>query len=118
MNYALLVVAVIGISAVQLLVKYRFNIEHGKVPGDGSIISYLFDLLADPWLWVAGLTLVISALLWYFSLSRLSLSVAIAFAAFVYPLVMIGSVLFLGESIGLSQSIGCLLIVSGIWLIA
>ncbi len=117
MSYAVLIVAVMGISFVQLMVKYRLDVAHGAIPADNSIVSYLFSLLADPWLWLAGIALIVSALLWYFALSRLYLSAAIAFAALVYPIVMIGSVIFLGENVAMPQALGCLLIVAGIWLV-
>lgn len=118
MGFIGLIVAIFGISAVQLLVKHRFNVAHGAVPVDGTVVSYLLKLLVDPWLWLAEITLVVAALLWYFALSRIPLSVAIAFAALVYPLVMVGSMVVLGERVNLVQFFGCALIVGGIWLVA
>ena len=118
MSYIVLLVAVICISLVQLIVKYRFDVMHGQVPADRSILIYIFGLFTDPWMWLAGITLIVSALLWYFALSRLFISTAIAFAALVYPLVMIGGVAFLGEIVTRYQMVGCVLIVTGIWFVA
>lgn len=119
LNYALLIAAVILISAVQLVVKYRLNVEHGRVPFQPSELYYfVFGVLKDPWLWIAGLMLIVSAIIWYYALSRISLGVAFAFAAFSYPMVMLGARLFLGETFLVQQYAGCALIVFGIFLIA
>lgn len=117
-RYIIILVAVLGISAVQIIVKYRFNVAHGAVPADASLLPYIWKLLADLWLWGAGFLLVAAALLWYFALSRMPLSIAIGFASLVYPSVMLGSALLLGEAVRLPQVMGCGLIVAGIWLIA
>lgn len=118
MRYLPLIIAIFGVSAVQLLVKYRFNVAHGAMPSDRSLLPYAINLLRDPWLWGAAVLLIVAAVLWYFSISRLPLSVAIAFAALVYPTVILGSAVFLGEHVALQHAGGCVLIVAGIWTIA
>ena len=118
-RYLILVLAGAGVSVVQLLVKHRFNIAHGEMPWGGAALGdFLLSAMRDPWLWLAGALLVSSAGLWYFSVSRIPLGVAILFASLTYPMVLAGSGLFLGEAIGLPQIIGCLLILCGIMLIA
>ena len=116
--YITLLIAICGISSVQLIVKHRFNVAHGAMPTDGSLWRYLVNLLFDPWLWLAAAILVSAALLWYFALSRFPLSSAIGFAALVYPIVIFGSAVFLGEPVNLLQAIGCAMIMGGVWLIA
>ena len=118
MRYALVMLAIFGVSAVQLLVKYRFNVQHGAMPTDFTLAAYLLRLLRDPWMWVAGGMLVTAALLWYFALSRMPLSIAIAFASLVYPAVIVGSAWLLGETVRGPQIAGCGFIVIGIWLVA
>ena len=118
MGYVGLIIAIFGMSVVQLLIKYRFNVEHGPTPTDRTLIPYISRLIFDPWLWLSAAILVFSALLWYFAVSRLPLSTAIAFAALVYPTVTAGSLIFLGEQVNFYHFVGCSLVVSGIWLIA
>lgn len=50
-RYITLLLAVLGISAVQIVVKYRFNLAHGAMPADASLMPYFWKLLADIWLW-------------------------------------------------------------------
>ncbi len=118
MKYLVILLAILGISAVQLIVKYRFNAAHGPVPADATLFRYLMKILTDGWLWSAGTLLILAAVLWYFSLSRMPLSVATAFASLVYPTVIFGSFWFLGEAVRYPQVAGCILIVAGIWLVA
>ena len=59
------------ISALQLVVKYRLNVEHGQVPFQLTEAGYFaFGILKDPWLWLAGSMLVVSALMWYSAISE------------------------------------------------
>ena len=76
----------------------------------------MWRLMGDPWLWLALAMLISSAFLWYFAVSRISLGVAFAFAALSYPMVLIGSQMFLGESFVVQQYLGCVLIVGGIFM--
>ena len=118
-KYITILVAVALISLVQIIVKARLNGPLGEVPSSASGLSiFIMGAFKDPYLWGAGVMLLVSAFLWYFSISRLSLGVAFAFASLAYPLVMIGSQLFLGESFVAPQYIGCLMIVAGLCLIA
>ena len=119
LNYAILAFAVSLSSAVQLLVKYRLNVGHGRVPlYFPEVMNFVFGVLRDPWLWLAGIMLVSAAFMWYFVISRISLGVAFAFAALSFPIVMIGARLFLGEVFIWPQYAGCAMIVSGLFLIA
>ena len=114
----LLILAIIGVSCVQLIMKFRFNDAHGEIPLSGELFPYFLGILKDPWMWLAGILLIASAFVWYFVISRMSLGVAFTFASLSYPLVMAGSYLFLKESFVLPQVMGCGLIVGGLCLIA
>ncbi|MEM7068936.1 MAG: hypothetical protein AAF478_08630 [Pseudomonadota bacterium] len=106
-------------SAVQLLVKHRFNVAHGEMPlTAGGLPVFIFQALKDPYLWLAGAMLITAAIIWYAVISRMSLGVAFTFAALSYPAVMAGSYVFLSESFAIPQILGCGLIVVGLVLIA
>lgn len=118
-NYVVLFVAVFLISAVQVVIKLRLDLDHGLLPSSITAIpAFILGLMRDPWLWVAGMSLLTAAYLWYFSLSRLPLGVAFSFAALSYPMVMVGSAIFLGEAHTLVQYAGSLLLILGIYMIA
>lgn len=118
-NFALLFLAVGLLSAVQLLVKQRFNVAHGEIPFSANgLYGFILQALKDPYLWLAGIMLITAAIIWYAVISRISLGVAFTFAALSYPMVMAGSYVFLGETFALPQILGCGLIVSGLVLIA
>ncbi|MGI9394682.1 MAG: hypothetical protein ACR2OY_08545 [Boseongicola sp.] len=85
-------------------------------PRDAAI--YLFKLLLDPVVVSAAIVLVGAAITWYFVVSRIPLSIAFAFAALSYPIVLLGAHLFLRESISLGQIVGNALIVAGIIVVA
>ena len=58
MGYVGLIIAIFGMSVVQLLIKYRFNVEHGPTPTDRTLIPYISRLIFDPWLWLSAAILV------------------------------------------------------------
>ena len=117
-KFVLLILAIIGVSGVQLIIKLRFNAIHGEMPASSKLLAYMIGIIKDPWMWFAGLLLVVAAFTWYFVVSRISLGIAFAFGALSYPLIMAGSYVMLGESFSLVQMIGCAMIVGGISLIA
>lgn len=117
-RYGILIIAITAVAVVQLIVKYRLNLQHGEMPSSEKLIPYLFEIFKDPWMWLAGIILLLGALFWYYSLSRVPLSIAFAFGALSYPLVMLGSKLFLGEIVVMQQYIGCGFIIVGLLLIA
>ena len=118
-SYIIILIAVVFMSAVQIIIKYRFTAVHGEIPlSTGDFPVFLWNALKDPFLWLAGITLIVAAILWYAAISRMSLGVAFAFAALSYPLVMTGSYVFLGELFRIPQMVGCGFIVAGILLIA
>lgn len=119
LNYLVLFIAVALISAVQIIIKFRLNVQHGEVPYSANAFwGFMLQVIKDPFIWGAGVMLITAAALWYAAVSRTSLGVAFTFAAMSYPLVMIGSYIFLNESFVLPQVIGCSLIVFGVICVA
>ena len=118
-SYIVLLIAVLLISGVQIVIKLRLDVDHGLLPSSiMEIPAFILGLMRDPWLWLAGVSLLTAAYLWYFSLSRLPLGIAFSFAALSYPMVMVGSAVFLGEPHTWLQYAGSLVLVLGIYMIA
>ncbi|MFK7847937.1 MAG: EamA family transporter [Rhodothermales bacterium] len=101
--------------SAQILVKAQFNfIKTAEL----TLIETFVVGLRNPLLWLAFALLGFAAVLWYLCISRLPLSVAFFFAALAYPMILLGSFVFLGESFGLKQVIGCGFIVLGVLMVA
>jgi drug/metabolite transporter (DMT)-like permease len=83
-----------------------------------DMVSYILRLAIDPIAILAVVMLIGAALTWYFIVSRIPLSIAFAFAALSYPMILVGAALFLGERVVPLQVMGNLLIVAGILLVA
>lgn len=116
--FIILSLAVVVASGAQIVIKSRLT-AHGEMPAvPTETLFYVFRLLFDPMILVAGAMLVCAALTWYFVVSRVPIGVAFAFAALSYPVVLSGAYLFLKEPVNLVQVAGNILIVAGILLVA
>jgi drug/metabolite transporter (DMT)-like permease len=110
MYYGILLVAVCGVSFVQVGFKWRFNL----MPHDTTALEFVGAALADLWVWIIGLLLVASAGLWYFSLSKIPLSVAYPMTALSYPIVLVAAALLLDEPITMMHTVGVVAICAGV----
>lgn len=116
--YIILCLAVFIGSAAQLLIKSRLT-AHGMMPTlSRDTVYYVFRLAIDPAIVLAAIMLLSAAMSWYFVVSRIPLSIAFAFAALSYPIVLLGAYAFLREPVSLMQVLGNLLIVGGIVIVA
>lgn len=116
--YIIISLAVCAGSAAQVLIKHRLN-WHGHMPSvPRDTVGYLFKLALDPVVVGAVAMLVGAAVTWYFVVSRIPLSIAFAFAALSYPMVLAGAHFFLREAVSPTQILGNALIVIGILLVA
>ena len=116
-GFTLVLIGVFLMVFAQLLLKSRLNI-YGAIPFKPSdFVSYFWQLMQDWKVWVGGIGLVISALLWYSAVSRIQLSVAFTISAMSYPLIFIASIVLLGEDFSYAKLLANLLIVSGVLII-
>ncbi len=114
----LITVAVLSLTTAQVVIKTRLG-HHGAVPLNLTEgFPYFLRVIADWQMWVGLMGLSVSSLLWYAAISRLPLSVAYPFAALSYPLVFVGSLLFLGEAFSWLALAGNGLILVGVLLVA
>jgi len=106
--------SIIVMVGAQLIIKNRLN-SHGVVPLSLPEFSqYVLYLLRDIRVWLGGIGLVVSAILWYAAVSRVPLSVAFPLGASSYPLIFLCSVIWLGEAFTLEKLFANLLIISGV----
>jgi multidrug transporter EmrE-like cation transporter len=86
--------------------------------GGGGAAGVALAIATSPGV-LAGLTAYgLSAVLWLFVLARLDVSMAYAFVALGFLLVMAFGALVFGEPLGPRKIIGTLLVAAGIWLVA
>ena len=76
------------------------------------------QIASQIWVWAGLAIFAVSAVLWLFALSRADLSFAYPFAALGYVIIVIASILFLGEHVQPVTWVGVVLIIAGIVLIA
>ncbi len=117
---ALIVVAV-GLSALaQVALKHGMAGQpvQAALSGGGGAVAVVLAIATSPGV-VIGLAMYgLSAVLWLFVLARVDLSVAYAFVALGFLLVMALGVLVFGEPLSARKVLGTLLVAGGIWLVA
>ncbi len=111
---AILVSIIFGVSG-QLLLKTGM-LRAGQA--GGALIAEYARALAQPYVWLGLVCFGISMLIWLYVLARLEMSVAFPFLGLNYVLIMIGSRVLFGETIGPAKIVGTACIVLGILLIA
>lgn len=118
LGFALILFAVVVLTGAQVVIKSRLSV-HGVVPlQPGALIGYLWLVIRDWQMWLGLAGLLVSSLCWYAAISRLPLSIAYPFAALSYPVIFVGSLVFLREAFSWQSMSGNLLIVLGLLLIA
>jgi drug/metabolite transporter (DMT)-like permease len=102
------------LTSAQFIIKSRLTV-HGSIPfAPGDLLRYLLVALGDWRLWLGGIGLVLASFSWYVAVSRIPLSIAFPFGALSYPIVFLGSVLFLREPFSWTALLGNGLIIAGV----
>lgn len=111
---AILVSILFGVSGQLLLKTGMLRVAQTG----GTLISEYTRALAQPAVWLGLVSFGVSMLIWLYVLARLEMSVAFPFLGLNYVLIMIGSRILFGETIGPAKIGGTACIVLGILLIA
>ncbi len=94
-------------TASQIIIKARLD------PVTASGGSYR-QLATDPFIWLAVACVLVFVGCWYTALTKIPLSVMMAWSAVVLPLTAVGAYLFLGEPLGLAKMVSILVIAAGV----
>lgn len=119
MTIGLILVSVTLAAVAQVTLKAGIN--HVTDANGGSLAlngDSLKQIAQQVWVWAGLAIFAVSAVLWLFALSRADLSFAYPFAALGYVIIVIASILFLGEHVQPVTWVGVVLIIAGIVLIA
>jgi multidrug transporter EmrE-like cation transporter len=91
----------------QIIIKARMD------PVTASGGSYR-QLLADPWMWLAVLLIIVFVVTWYSAMSRLQVSLMFAWSAITLPMIAVGGYWFLSEPLSVGKMISILVIALGV----
>ena len=98
----------------QLILKWRI-VKYGSLPEHFSgKISFLFDLLLDPFIFSGFVSAIAASFFWMAAMTKYDLSYAYPFMSLSFVLVFFLSAWFFHEAITLYKAVGLLLIVAGI----
>jgi multidrug transporter EmrE-like cation transporter len=111
---AILVSILFGVSGQLLLKTGMLRVGQDS----GTLVSEYARALAQPAVWFGLICFGVSMLIWLYVLARMEMSVAFPFLGLNYVLIMIGSRVLFGETIGPAKIGGTACIVLGILLIA
>jgi multidrug transporter EmrE-like cation transporter len=119
MTIGLILVSVTLAAVAQVTLKAGMNHVTDANGGELALNAESLKQIASQFLVWAGLVIfAFSAVLWLFALSRADLSFAYPFAALGYVIIVIASIVFLGEHVQPVTWVGVVLIVIGIFVIA
>jgi drug/metabolite transporter (DMT)-like permease len=97
----------------QLLLKWRMD-QFGPMPaGAVPALRHLIGALLDPFVLAAFVSAFGASLAWMAAMTRFELSYAYPFTSLNFIVVLVLSVLFLGETLTVHKAVGVALIVAG-----
>lgn len=114
MEYLYIFLTIVLTTYGQLVLKWRMN-SFGSVPDSLSgFVTYLVNALLDFFVVSAFVAAFLASLTWMAAISKIELSIAYPFTSLGFVLVLVLSVLLLGESLSISKFLGTSLIIAGV----
>lgn len=98
----------------QIIFKWSIS-RHGQLPDAFSDkITFLFNLLLDPFVFSGFVSAFIAALFWMAAMTKVDVSFAYPFMSIAFVLVLLLAALLFDEPVTMHKVVGMVLIVSGI----
>jgi hypothetical protein len=116
--YFLLTVAMLSNFLYSLILSDVGNNLNIEIVDLNGFINLLVNILSNYWTWVGILLFVFSSILWLISIRKVDLSIAISFASSIYIFTYLHSLFWLNTTFELTKTLSCLLLISGVILIA
>jgi uncharacterized membrane protein len=102
----------------QLVLKWQIG-GAGPMPDSGADkLLFLFRQFLNPWIISGFASAFLASLAWMAAMTRFDLNYAYPFMSLAFVIVMVFSVLFLGESVTVPRVAGTLLVMAGLIVIA
>lgn len=105
--WALMFAGFVASTASQVIIKARLD----PVTAAGGSYKQLFT---DPLIWLAVVLILSFVVCWYTALTKIPLSVMMAWSAVVLPLTAIAAWMFLGEPLGFGKVVSIGIIAAGV----
>jgi multidrug transporter EmrE-like cation transporter len=102
----------------QLVLKWQMS-KVGPMPGAPTEkIGFLLHQFLQPWVLGAFVCAFFASLAWMAAMTRFELNYAYPFMSLAFVVVMLFSVVFLGEALNLRRVVGTVLVIGGLVVIA
>ena len=113
-----LMAEIFGAVGQTLFKKSTNTIEVHSLKDVGTIVRFLLDILAKPYIWVGFLCISGGLVMWLIALAQGDLSLVYPISSMQYILILISAHVFLQERVDAMKLIGTFLVVCGIILVA
>jgi multidrug transporter EmrE-like cation transporter len=101
----------------QMVIKWQVG-NAGEFPPElGDKAIFIFRLLLNPWVISSFAAAFIASLTWMAAMTQFELSFAYPFMSLAFVVVMILSIMFLGEQLTWTKIAGTLIIITGLFVI-
>jgi uncharacterized membrane protein len=102
----------------QLVLKWQIGGAGPMPDGGADKLLFLFRQFLNPWIISGFASAFLASLAWMAAMTRFDLNYAYPFMSLAFVIVMVFSVLFLGESVTVPRVAGTLLVMAGLIVIA
>ena len=109
---------IFGAVGQTLFKKSTNTIEVHSLKNVSTIVRFLLEILAKPYIWVGFLCITGGLVMWLIALAQGDLSLVYPISSMQYILILISSHVFLQERVDVMKLIGTFLVVVGIILVA
>lgn len=117
MPYVYMIITLVAMVAAQIFLK-KGMLQVGPFSGNlGNLWAFFLKIFSQPYILLAIVCVIISALSWMIAVSREEISRIYPFMGLTFALVALFSWMFLGESLNLWRWLGIALITSGVFLV-
>ena len=113
-----LMAEIFGAVGQTLFKKSTNTIEVHSLKNVGTIVRFLLEILAKPYIWVGFLCISGGLVMWLIALAQGDLSLVYPISSMQYILILISPRVFLQERVDVMKLIGTFLVVVGIILVA
>jgi multidrug transporter EmrE-like cation transporter len=101
----------------QMIIKWQVSNAGDFPPDFGEKIMFIVRLLLTPWVISSFAAAFIASLWWMAAMTQFELSFAYPFMSLAFVVVMILSIMFLGEQLTWTKIAGTLIIITGLFVI-
>ncbi|MDA3926945.1 MAG: EamA family transporter [Kiritimatiellae bacterium] len=118
MNYIYILLTLLFTVYGQLVLKWQIS-KAGALPNSAlSKFLFLLQQFLNPWILSGFIAAFLASLCWMAAMTKFELNEVYPFMSLAFVLIMLFSVVFLGESISLSKIVGTGFIVLGLIILA